>query len=44
MIANASDASVPLPAGTVLVSSGPLQASGRAGALPVDTAVWMLAD
>lgn len=44
VIANASDASVPLPAGTVLVSSGPLQASGRAGTLPVDTAVWMLAD
>lgn len=37
VIANASGAPVELPAGTVLVESGPL----ASGALPVDTAVWL---
>ncbi|WP_431803515.1 glycoside hydrolase family 13 protein [Microbacterium sp. bgisy203] len=37
VIANASDAAVPLPAGTVLVASEPFEGSE----LPVDTAVWM---
>jgi alpha-glucosidase len=40
VIANASDAPVPLPSGTVLVASEPFDG----GALPVDVAVWMLAD
>ncbi len=40
VIANASDAPVELPTGTVLVASEPFDG----GALPADTAVWMLAD
>lgn len=40
VIANAGTAPVALPAGTVLASSGPLTGAE----LPVDTAVWLVAD
>ena len=40
VIANASSAPVALPAGTLLVASGPFDG----GELPVDTAVWLVAD
>lgn len=40
VIANLGDAPLPLPAGDVLVSSGPL----TGGALPIDQTVWLAAD
>jgi len=43
---NASDRSVPLPAGEVLLASGPLPTAGPDGdaVLPPDTAVWLRVD
>jgi alpha-glucosidase len=38
VLLNAGEVAVPLPDGEVLLASGPL---GAAGALPVDTAVWV---
>lgn len=41
VIANLGRAAVPLPAGEVLLASGPLTGSG---AVPTDTTVWLVAD